>query len=285
MNRQLRPLGDRLRDLRERHYMTQQNVADAMNVSINSYRNYEYGSIIPKARELISLADLYDMTVDDILGIGTEMHFRYDAKDLSALRKAVKTTDAVAIGSALAALLSEHRAAFDAPNLTRRQMEIYANSTIRTVSYNETDEQLVYYAQDRLSQLRYMKRIIHDGYYYALDIPEQLARVRNPFYSDMYSDADIFRQDKSSVFARVLSRRFGYGVYFMETGEDTYIFCKKGEKYIDIRGWTEDYMEFTAGWPDYRKEPMQPYDDSGSNPEGEKFAEWIIDRNPQYYDV
>ena len=174
---ELHPLGDRLRGLRERYYLTQQDVADAMDVSVNSYRNYEYGSIVPKAKELIALADLYDLSVDDILGIGTEMTFRYDKDDLEALRQAVKTTDARLIESALAPLIAEHQAAFSFPDMTRRQMEIYAGNTIRTVNYNAQDEQLVFYAQDRLGQLKYAKRLIHDGFYYALDASQHLEKI------------------------------------------------------------------------------------------------------------
>lgn len=285
MNRELRPLGERLRGLREQHYMNQAEVADALDVAVTTYRNYERDSIVPKTKELVALADLYDLTVDDILGFGTKYSFRYDRMQLDVLRQAVKGIDIAKIESALVPLLKEHENAFSFPNMTKRQMEIYANNTIRTVSYNYSDEQLVFYAQDRLSQLKYMKRLIHDGYYYSLDIPEVLQSIRNPYYSEVYTNADAFRRAASDLFARVLADKFGYGIYAM----GAYIFCKKGEQYIDVRGWTEDFTEFSAGLPagrPYTKDMMGKYSgEENIDPEGVHFTEWLIDQNLGYYKV
>lgn len=284
---ELHPLGDRLRNLRERYYLTQQDVADAMGVSVNSYRNYEYGSIVPKAKELMALADLYDLSVDDILGIGTELTFRYDKDDLETLRQAVKATNAELIEAALTPLLAEHKAAFSPPNMTLRQMEIYAKSTVRTVNYNTQDEQLVFYAQDRLGQLKYAKRLIHDGLYYALDVSQQLKNIRNPFYSKVYDNADDFRKIACGVFAKALHDRFGYTIFEIRDDPARHVFCMKGGKYIDVRGWTEDFVEFRAGLlGDFTKDEVKPIDDViESDPEGEQFANWVINLNPQYYQV
>ena len=72
-------------------------------------------------------------------------------------------------------------------------------------------------------------------------------------------------------------------------GNALHIFCMKGDKYIDVRGWTEDFMEFKADLTcgrEYTKDMIEQYTDIDEEDlEGEKFAEWIIDRNRQYYDV
>jgi len=287
MTRELRPLGEWFRELRERYDLKQAEVASAIDVAVSSYRNYESNNIVPKTKELIALANLYDLTVDEILGFGTKMIFKYDSNQIEDLRKAVRTRKYDLINEKLTPLLSERETVFSAPNLTKKQMEIYANKTIRTYSYSDTDEQLIFYALDRRNQLKYTGKLIHDGFYYSLDILSELKKIRNPFFSDVYSTADIFHVKASSVFADVLHLRFGYKIFAVMDCDIVHVFCKSDNKYIDIRGWTADFCEFKAGLPrDFKEADIIPYDNSKETDiGGEQFANWIIDRNSQFYDV
>ena len=289
--------GERLRAFRMEHGYTQQDIATALGVAISTYRRYETENMLPQSEKLKELAAFYHMSIDQLVGIGTVLTFRYDRNDLAKLRSALAANDLLALQEALKRLQDERTAALAPPDIPMEQLEFISKGTLRTIQIEPANEHLVDYAADREMQLRHVGHMIHDGLYYLqtfhslCTVRAALESLKYPFDDDsIYTNADIFRQGACNVFARVLSRRFGYGVYIMEKSPALHIFCKKGEKYIDIRGWTEDFMEFTAdlqGGRSYTKELIKPYDRSKDDPdpEGEKFAEWIIDRNPQYYDV
>ena len=57
----------RLRDLREDHDMTQQEVADYLNTSQTMYARYERGANELPIRHLIRLSELYNVSVDYLL--------------------------------------------------------------------------------------------------------------------------------------------------------------------------------------------------------------------------
>lgn len=57
-----------IRNLREDHDLRQREVAAALNVSQNTYSQYENGVIDLTAQNLIRLADLYGVSVDYLLG-------------------------------------------------------------------------------------------------------------------------------------------------------------------------------------------------------------------------
>ncbi|MBP3426969.1 MAG: helix-turn-helix transcriptional regulator [Clostridia bacterium] len=57
----------RLRDLREDHDLTQQEVADILHTSQTMYARYERGANELPIRHLIALADFYQVTTDYIL--------------------------------------------------------------------------------------------------------------------------------------------------------------------------------------------------------------------------
>lgn len=59
---------ERLRELRKTYGYTQRQVADALHVSQPSYIRYENGSSEPTLENLVKLADLYDVSVDYLLG-------------------------------------------------------------------------------------------------------------------------------------------------------------------------------------------------------------------------
>lgn len=58
---------ERLRATRMFRHITQQEVADFVNVSLRSYQRYENGAIEPPYPTLISLADFLDVPVDFLL--------------------------------------------------------------------------------------------------------------------------------------------------------------------------------------------------------------------------
>lgn len=58
---------ERLRDLREDHDLTQQNIADILHISQRAYAHYELGTREIPIELLISLADYYETSVDYLL--------------------------------------------------------------------------------------------------------------------------------------------------------------------------------------------------------------------------
>ena len=58
----------RIRDLREYNFWTQQYVADKLNVSQRTYSYYESGQRSVPIEILLKLADLYDVSIDYIVG-------------------------------------------------------------------------------------------------------------------------------------------------------------------------------------------------------------------------
>ena len=59
----------RIRDLREDNDLTQQQVADYLNIKQNTYSQYETGSRQIPVEALIALASLYKTSTDYLLGI------------------------------------------------------------------------------------------------------------------------------------------------------------------------------------------------------------------------
>ena len=58
----------RLRDLREDHDKTQQEIADILGTSQTMYARYERGANELPIRHLVKLADFYGVSTDYILG-------------------------------------------------------------------------------------------------------------------------------------------------------------------------------------------------------------------------
>ena len=59
----------RIRDLREDHDLTQQQVANYLHIGQNTYSQYETGHRQMSVSALISLATLYQTSVDYLLGL------------------------------------------------------------------------------------------------------------------------------------------------------------------------------------------------------------------------
>lgn len=64
----------RIRDLREDHDKTQQEIADYLDTSQTMYARYERGANELPLRHLISLCNYYKVSTDYILGLSKEKH-------------------------------------------------------------------------------------------------------------------------------------------------------------------------------------------------------------------
>ena len=61
-------LSERLKELRLRRNLRQEDVARELGISTRSYCRYEYGEREPTASLLVRIADFYDVTLDDLVG-------------------------------------------------------------------------------------------------------------------------------------------------------------------------------------------------------------------------
>ncbi len=59
-------LGKKLKQLRQQYGLTQQQFADALHLSRVNYTRYETGASRPDYETLISIADFYDITLDEL---------------------------------------------------------------------------------------------------------------------------------------------------------------------------------------------------------------------------
>lgn len=57
-----------LKQMREKKHLTQQDVADGINVNSSTYKNYEYGRREPDLETVSKIADFYGVTTDYLLG-------------------------------------------------------------------------------------------------------------------------------------------------------------------------------------------------------------------------
>lgn len=62
-------LGERIKEARKAAGLTQQQTADALNMTIGAYQKYEAGSVEPPLHSLVSLAIIFDVTTDYLLGM------------------------------------------------------------------------------------------------------------------------------------------------------------------------------------------------------------------------
>lgn len=60
-------IGNRLKELRQLHQMTQAEVAAQINVIRQTYSHYETGRIVPPIDVILSLCSLYKMSLDALL--------------------------------------------------------------------------------------------------------------------------------------------------------------------------------------------------------------------------
>ena len=63
---------ERLKEMRQKSGLTQQEVADLININRGSYSNWENGKREPNFDNLIKLAELLNVSVDKLLGVKIE---------------------------------------------------------------------------------------------------------------------------------------------------------------------------------------------------------------------
>ncbi|MBU3874962.1 helix-turn-helix domain-containing protein [Faecalicatena sp. AGMB00832] len=61
-------IGRNIRVLRKQHNLTQEQLAQQLNMKRQTLSNYEIGKRVPDIYELITLADIFDVTLDQIAG-------------------------------------------------------------------------------------------------------------------------------------------------------------------------------------------------------------------------
>lgn len=57
----------RLREVRMNSGLTQQNMADKLGISLNAYQKYEQAERSPSLECLVSIADIFDVSLDYLL--------------------------------------------------------------------------------------------------------------------------------------------------------------------------------------------------------------------------
>ena len=61
-------LGKKLKEMRKNEHLTQQQLADKLNLSRVNYTRYETNASRPDYETLIAIADFYDVSTDELLG-------------------------------------------------------------------------------------------------------------------------------------------------------------------------------------------------------------------------
>lgn len=79
-------LGDRIKLLRKEQEMTQEQLADYLNVSRSSVKGYENNGVEPSLNVLVKIANVFNISLDYLLGRTEEKHninlLNADAKEL-----------------------------------------------------------------------------------------------------------------------------------------------------------------------------------------------------------
>lgn len=84
---QLTPFGARIRRWRESRDMSQQELADRLHITVNTLKHYLSGVTSPSMDVIVCLADLMDVSIDELLG--REGYSQSD-RDLIAARQKIE---------------------------------------------------------------------------------------------------------------------------------------------------------------------------------------------------
>ena len=76
-------VSEKIRILRTRNRMTQQQLADALRVQRNTITQYEAGRIVPSSKSLKKIADLFSVSIDFLMNKELEMQ----SKDIPAVQR------------------------------------------------------------------------------------------------------------------------------------------------------------------------------------------------------
>lgn len=82
---------DILKGLRLSKEMHQYEVADALGIDVSRYGKWEHGKAIPDLRLLVSIAKLYDVTTDFLLGLASPKDYEFlrEKKEVPKKRSSV----------------------------------------------------------------------------------------------------------------------------------------------------------------------------------------------------
>jgi len=72
---------ENLRNLREKHNLTQKELAQKLNMAVTTYGSYEFGKSEPSVQTLLRLSKLYKISIDAIVG----NDFKYNSQQLECL--------------------------------------------------------------------------------------------------------------------------------------------------------------------------------------------------------
>ncbi|MBQ9887247.1 MAG: helix-turn-helix transcriptional regulator [Lachnospiraceae bacterium] len=61
-------MNNRIQQLRINKGLSQNEIAHILGITTRAYQNYEYGTNDPQAKTLIQLSDLYNVTIDYLIG-------------------------------------------------------------------------------------------------------------------------------------------------------------------------------------------------------------------------
>ena len=59
---------ERLKTNRKNNKLSQKTIAEKLGISVRSYQDYEYGKFEPNIEKLILLADIFNITLDELVG-------------------------------------------------------------------------------------------------------------------------------------------------------------------------------------------------------------------------
>ena len=59
---------EQLLKLRTERNLLQKDVAEAVGIALHTYQRYEYGEREPQLSNLVKLADLFDVSLDELVG-------------------------------------------------------------------------------------------------------------------------------------------------------------------------------------------------------------------------
>lgn len=68
MDKTLLSFCQNLKELRLQHKYTQKQVAEKIGITYQSYQHYEMGLGFPSIPNLVKIADLFDVSIDEMLG-------------------------------------------------------------------------------------------------------------------------------------------------------------------------------------------------------------------------
>ena len=78
-------LGERLQELRKDHGLSQQDLADKLNVSIHTISSYERNRSVPDDTMKMEIAKLFDISLDYLLGLVDEPYSFHRAENCMLL--------------------------------------------------------------------------------------------------------------------------------------------------------------------------------------------------------